>query len=105
MGTHELEFAAQPNSREFNAQPKLMHSSGVGAPIFCQLKSVNQIIIVRDTNERNFQKLVEDHVTSIETANSLGRLLPAREVVDQLDHCRWHNSDRRDKVLLGHLCS
>ena len=81
-----------------------MHSSGVGAPIFCQLKSVNQISIRRDANERNFQKLVEDHVTSIETAKSLGRLLPAREVV-YLDHCHRHKSDRRDKALLGQICS
>ena len=46
---------------------------------------------------------MEDHLTSIETANSFGRLLPAREVVDQLGHCRRHNFDRRDEALLGQV--
>ena len=53
--------------------------------------------------ERNFQRLVEDHLTSIESANSFGRLLPAREVVDQLGHCRRHNFDCRDEALLGQV--
>ena len=66
------------------------------------MKSVNQISI--DANEVNSQRLVEDHLTYIETANSFGRLLPAREVVDQLGHCRRHNFDRRDKALLGQVC-
>ena len=55
----------------------------------------------RGMYERNFQRLVEDHLTSIESANNFGRLLPAREVVDQLGHCRRHNFDRRDEALLG----
>ena len=57
----------------------------------------------RGMYERNFQRLVEDHLTSIESANSFGRLLPAREVVDQLGHCRKHNFDRRDEALLGQV--
>ena len=57
----------------------------------------------RGMYERNFQRLVEDHLTSIESANSFGRLLPAREVVDQLGHCRRHNFDRRDEALLGQV--
>ena len=51
----------------------------------------------------NFQRLVEDHLTSIESANSFGRLLPAREVIDQLGHCREHNFDRRDEALVGQV--
>ena len=51
----------------------------------------------------NLQRLVEDHLTSIESANSFGRLLPAREVVDQLGHCRRHNFDKRDEALLGQV--
>ena len=51
----------------------------------------------------NSQRLVEDHLTSIESANSFGRLLPARAVVDQLGHCRRHNFDRRDEALLGQV--
>ena len=46
---------------------------------------------------------MEDHLTSIESANSFGRLLPACEVVDQLGHCRRHNFDRRDEALLGQV--
>ena len=57
----------------------------------------------RGMYERNFQRLVEDHLTSIESANSFGRLLPAREVVDQLGHCRRHNFDRCDEALLGQV--
>ena len=57
----------------------------------------------RGMYERNFQRLVEDHLTSIESANSFGRLLPAREVVDQLGHCRRHNFDSRDEALLGQV--
>ena len=57
----------------------------------------------RGMYERNFQRLVEDHLTSIESANSFGRLLPAREVVDQLGHCRRHNFDRRVEALLGQV--
>ena len=80
-----------------------MDSRGVGAPKVCQLKSVNQISICQDANEMNFQRLVEDHLTSIESANSFGRLLPACEVVDQLRHCRRHNFDRRDEAVLGQV--
>ena len=98
------EFQAQPNSREIRAQPILMDSRGVGSPKVCQLKSVNQISICRDANEVNSQRLVEDHLTSIESANSFGRLLQAREVVDQLGHCFRHNFDRRDEALLGQVC-
>ena len=36
-------------------------------------------------------------------AESFGRLLPAREVVDQLGHCRRHNFDHRDEALLGQV--
>ena len=97
------EFPDQPNLREIRAQPKLRDSRGVGSPKVCRLKSVNQISIGRDANEVNSQRLVEDHLTSIESANSFGRLLPAREVVDQLGHCRRHNFDRRDKALLGQV--
>ena len=97
-------FPAQPNLREIRAQPNLRDSRGVGSPKICRLKSVNQISIGRDANEVNSQRLVEDHLTSIESANSFGRLLPAREVVDQLGHCRRHNFDRRDKALLGQVC-
>ena len=97
------EFPAQPNLRELRAQPKLMDSWGVGAPKVCQLKSVNQMSMGRDANEVNFQRLVEDHLTSIETANSLGRLLPACEVIDQLGHCPLHNFDRQDEALLGQV--
>ena len=46
------------------------------------------------------------------SANSFCRLLPAREVVDQLGHCRQHNFNRWDEALLrqvrlacGHLDS
>ena len=78
------EFPAQPNLREIRVQPILMASRGVGAPKICQLKSVNRISIGRDANEVNVERLVEDHLVSIESANSFGRLLPAREVVDQL---------------------
>ena len=92
------------NLREIRAQPNLMDSKGVGAPKVCQLKSVNQISICRDANEVNFQRLVEDHLTYIETANSFGRLLPAREVVNQLGHCHRHNFDRQDEALLGQVC-
>ena len=46
---------------------------------------------------------MEDHLTSIESANSFGRLLPAREVVDQLGHCCRHNFNRRDEALLGQV--
>ena len=94
------EFPDQPNLREIRAQPILRDSREVGSPKVCQLKSVNQISIARDANEVNSQRLVEDHLTSIESANSFGRLLPAREVVDQLGHCRRHNFDRRDEALL-----
>ena len=97
------EFPAQPNLREIRAQPNLRDSSGVGSPKVCRLKSVNQISIGRDANEVNSQRLVEDHLTSIESANSFGRLLPAREVVDQLGHCRRHNFDRRNEALLGQV--
>ena len=51
----------------------------------------------------NFQRLAEDNLTSIESTNSFGRLLPAPEVVDQLGHCRRHNFDRRDEALLGQV--
>ena len=95
------EFPDQPNLREIRAQHILMDSREVGSPKVCQLKSVNQISIGRDDNEVNFQRLVEDHLTSIESANSFGRLLPAREVIDQLGHCRRHNFDRPDEALLG----
>ena len=94
------EFPAQPNLREIRAQPNLRDSRGVGSAKVCRLKSVNQISIGRDANEVNSQRLVEDHLTSIESANSFGRLLPAREVVDHLGHCRRHNFDRRDEALL-----
>ena len=57
----------------------------------------------RGMYERNFQRLVEDYLASIESANSFGRLLPAREVVDLLGHCRRHNFDRRDEALLGQV--
>ena len=97
------EFQVQPNLREIRAQPNLRDSRGVGSPKVCRLKSVNQISIGRDANEVNSQRLVEDHLTSIESANSFGRLLPAREVVDQLGHCRRHNFDRRDEALLGQV--
>ena len=97
------EFPDQPNLREIRAQPIRMDFRGVGSPKVRQLKSVNQISIGRDANEVNFQRLVEDHLTSIESANSFGRLLPAREVVGQLEHCRRHNFDRRDKALLGRV--
>ena len=97
------EFPDQPNLREIRAQPILRDSREVGSPKVCQLKSVNQISIARDANEVNSQRLVEDHLTSIESANSFGRLLPAREVVDQLGHCRRHNCDRRDEALLGQV--
>ena len=97
------EFPAQPNLREICAQPILRDSRGVGSPKVCRLKCVNQISIGRDANEVNSQRLVEDHLTSIESANSFGRLLPAREVVDQLGHCRLHNFDRRDQALLGQV--
>ena len=97
------EFPAQPNLREICAQPILRDSRGVGSPKVCRLKSVNQISIGRDANEVNSQRLVEDHLTSIESANSFGRLLPACEVVDQLGHCRLHNFDRRDQALLGQV--
>ena len=97
------EFPAQPNLREIHAQPKLRDSRGVGSPKVSRLKSVNQISIGRDANEVNSQRLVEDHLTSIESANSFGRLLPAREVVDQLGHCRRHNFDRRNEALLGQV--
>ena len=96
-------FPAQPNLREIRAQPNLRDSRGVGSPKICRLKSVNQISISRDANEVNSQRLVEDHLTSIESANSFGRLLPAREVVDQLGHCRRHNFDSRDQALLGQV--
>ena len=89
--------------REIRAQPILRDSREVGSPKVCQLKSVNQISIARDANEVNSQRLVEDHLTSIESANSFGRLLPAREVVDQLGHCRRHNFDRRNEALLGQV--
>ena len=98
------EFPAQPNLRIIRAQPNLRDYRGVGSPKVCRLKSVNQISIGRDANEVNSQRLVEDHLTSIESANSFGRLLPAREVVDQLGHCRRHNFDRRDQALLGQVC-
>ena len=98
------EFPDQPNLREIRAQPIQMDFRGVGSPKVCQFKSVNQISIGRDANEVDSQRLVEDHLTSIESANSFGRLLPAREVVDQLGHCRRHNFDRRDKALLGQVC-
>ena len=97
------EFPDQPNLREIHTQPILMVSRGVGSPKVRQFKSVNQISIDRDANEMNLQRLVEDHLTSIESANSFGRLLPAREVVDQLGHCRRHNFDRRDEALLGQV--
>ena len=97
------EFPDQPNLREIRAQPILRDSREVGSPKVCQLKSVNQISIGRDANEVNSQRLVEDHLTSIESTNSFGRLLPAREVVDQLGHCRRHNFDRRDEALLGQV--
>ena len=97
------EFPAQPNLREIRAQPSLRYSRGVGSPKVCEFKSVNQISIGRDANEVDSQRLVEDHLISIESANSFGRLLPAREVVDQLGHCRLHNCDRRDKALLGQV--
>ena len=97
------EFPAQPNLREIRAQPNLRDSRGVGSPKVCRLKSVNRISIGRDANEVNSQRLVEDHLTSIESANSFGRLLPAREVVDQLGHCRRHNFDSRDQALLGQV--
>ena len=97
------EFPAQPNLREIRAQPNVRDSRGVGSPKVCRLKSFNQISIGRDANEVNSQRLVEDHLTSIESANSFGRLLPAREVVDQLGHCHRHNFDRRDKALLGQV--
>ena len=97
------EFPAQPNLREIRAQPIPMDFRGVGSPKICRLKSNNQISIGRDANEVNSQRLVEDHLTSIESANSFGRLLPAREVVDQLGHCRRHNFDRRDQALLGQV--
>ena len=96
-------FPAQPNLREIRAQPNLRDSRGVGSPKVCRLKSVNQISIGRDAIEVNSQRLVEDHLTSIESANSFGRLLPAREVVDQLGHCRRHNFDSRDQALLGQV--
>ena len=98
------EFPDQPNLREIRAQPIQMDFRGVGSPKVCQFKSVNQISIGRDANEVDSQRLVEDHLTSIESANSFGRLLPAREVVDQLGHCQRHNFDRRDKALLGQVC-
>ena len=97
------EFPDQPSLREIRTEPILRGSREVGSPKVCQLKSVNQISIGRDANEVNSQRLVEDHLTSIESANSFGRLLPAREVVDQLGHCRRHNFDRRDKALLGQV--
>ena len=97
------EFPDQPNLREIHTEPILRDSREVGSPKVCQLKSVNQISIGRDANEVNSQRLVEDHLTSIESANSFGRLLPAREVVDQLGHCRRHNFDRRDMALLGQV--
>ena len=97
------EFPVQPNLREIRAQPILRDFRGVGSPEACQFKSVNQISISRDANEVNLERLVEDHLTSIESANSFGRLLPAREVVDQLGHCRRHNFDRRDEALLGQV--
>ena len=97
------EFPDQPNLREIRARPILRDSRGVGSPKVFQFKSVNQISICRDANEVNFQRLVEDHLTSIESANSFGRLLPAREVIDQLGHCREHNFDRRDEALVGQV--
>ena len=97
------EFPDQPSLREIRTEPILRDSREVGSPKVCQLKSVNQISIGRDANEVNSQRLVEDHLTSIESANSFGRLLPAREVVDQLGHCRRHNFDRRDEALLGQV--
>ena len=97
------EFPDQPNLREIRAQPIRMDFREVGSPKVCQFKSVNQISISRDANEVNSQRLVEDHLTSIESANSFGRLLPAREVVDQLGHCRRHNFDRRNEALLGQV--
>ena len=97
------EFPDQPNFREIRTQPILMVSRGVGSPKVRQVKFVNQISIDRDANEKNLQRLVEDHLTSIESANSFGRLLPAREVVDQLGHCRRPNFDRRDEALLGQV--
>ena len=98
---YSREFPDQPNLREIRAQPILMDFRGVGSPKVCQFKSVNQISIGRDANDVNFQRLVEDHLTSIVSANSFDRLLTAREVIDQLGHCRRHNFDRRDKALLG----
>ena len=94
------EFPDRPSLREIHAEPILRDSREVGSPKVCQLKCVSQISIARDANEVNSQRLVEDHLTSIESANSFGRLLPAREVVDQLGHCRRHNFDRRDEALL-----
>ena len=55
----------------------------------------------RGAYKRNFQRLAEDHLTSTESTNSFGRLLPARDVVDELGHCRRHRFDRQDKALLG----
>ena len=97
------EFPDQPNLREIHARPILRDSRGVGSPKVCQFKSVNQISICRDANEVNLERLVEDHLTFIESANSFGRLIPAREVIDQVGHCREHNFDRRDEALVGQV--
>ena len=100
---YSREFPDQPNLREIRAQPILMDFRGVGSPKVCQFKSLNQISIGRDANEVNLERLVEDHLTTIVSANSFDRLLPAREVIDQLGHCRRHNFDRRDEALLGQV--
>ena len=55
----------------------------------------------RDAYERNFQRLVEGNLASIETTNKFGRLSPAPAIVDKLCHCRRHNLNRQDEALLG----
>ena len=88
-----------------------MDSGGKGAPEREQpradLSSSVEIRLsdkhFRGAYERNIQRLVEDNVTSIETAHCFGRLLPAREVVNQLGRCHQHNFRRWDEALLGQV--
>ena len=55
----------------------------------------------REEYERKFERLVEDYLQDTEEANHQGRLLPAREVIDNLGHYHRHNFARRDEALLG----
>ena len=57
----------------------------------------------REVYERRYEMLLEDNLGEVKEANRTERLLPVRQVVDQLGCVRRHNYARRDRALLGHV--